>query len=533
MCSRFGMPSGTDSLPEPPGRVCHTTGMWAEPINGVLLLAGLSFLAIGFLGWISINEPDQSARLWLSAFICAGFAPLLGVQNVWLDQSWVFVGSTLSLTLSFLLFGLSLKVLYSPDSEIRECVQVFAIVLLSYAVALGYFFEKLSIPGQASLFAVGAGLAAIWATSQAVHLTKRTQSRFAAHLAIIFGIQAAVLFIRVPQVWLGAGVRLGDQDPAALLVVFVLSLCGIVKAISYFALRLEEVRNRVEAESVVVREQAQQLAQRNAEIVAALHAVPVACVVTKPTLEVIYLNAEARRLLGDQHLQPENMRLSDGLVGMRGAPPVAIASLRYALLRTADKSETLALELSVSGVDNDAASAQWVFLLKPAICSEAMMTSLWSAIPRVEDRTLLLVDDHGRVVSAQSAWGDVLGRYAVFDSPELRFGGISEPRDAAGMNLWHTLRRFGGADAKIDKAQAECKAGRGTSLLLRDESGAQLTVAISWVRDGNRAETKWLVELFWRARTSPPTARTIVSKKSVDSTIDQKATEEIPAFLRK
>lgn len=512
--------------------------MLTTPTNGILLLSSLSFITIGVVGWLSLSEPDRSARLWLSAFVLSGLSPLLGAGSQF--TAFSFVASTLALTASFAVFSLSLKTFRNDQLLLREYSIAIGAGLVLYTVVLGYLFKNASIAAQATAFALGNGAMAVWATSEAVQLTKRHRSRFAAHLAVIFGIQAAVLTIRIPQVWFGAQMRLSDSEPIALSIVLVLALCGIIKAISYYAMRLEEFQIRIQRDTEIVRDQALRLARKNSELVSAMHVAPVACAVTDPTLKVIYLNAEARRMLGDFDIVKHPPRLSDWLVGLQRAQIVSIASSRYVFVRAPDWSELMIAELSVRGVESESPGTQWVFLIKPEDYSQSVIEAAWTAIPREEDRALLLTDDHGLGLSAQPAWGEVLGPYAVFNSPELRFGGISDSQDAAGLDVWATLTNFCGDQGKLERARSEQRAGRGTSILLRDSQGQQVNVIFTPIRSKASKERRWLYEIFWKpapiktatpattpvARRATHVAGEPVEPRSVPAT-------DIPAFLKK
>lgn len=514
--------------------------MLTTPANGVLLLSSLSFLTIGIVGWLSVSNPDRSARIWLSAFILAGISPLLGTSDALSGRAFVLSSTTLAA--SFALFGVALKTLYNDQLVLRDYIVALIGLSLVFMITLGYLFANASIPAQATAFALGNGSAAIWATTEAMHLAKRTRSRFASHLAVIFGIQAAVLALRIPQVWMGEKSRLSDNDPIALSIVLTLALCGIVKAVSYFALRLEEVRNQVQQDANLVRQQAKQLAEKNSELVSAMHAVPVACVVTDPALRVIYLNAEARRLIGTLSDNDPKPRLSDWLIGFQDALPVAVISTRHALLKTPQSTEVIPVELSISGVDSENPGAQWVFLLKPTEMTQPVIDSVWTTFIRREDKTVLITEDGGRAVSAQSGWGEVIGPYAIFDIPELRFGGISDSRDAAGLDLWASLEKFSKDRVQINRARAEQKGRRGSSLLLRDNAGNQITCAFIAIKSTGSKERRWLVELAWKparavlVEEKPRLSRRIgvdLLSKSDSNAAQARTDLEVPEFLKK
>jgi PAS domain-containing protein len=512
--------------------------MLVTPGNGIMFLASFAFLAIGLVGWFSFKRPDLSAKLWLLGFVISGIAPILGAFGGGTVGPWPFVSSSLALAISFVLFGLALKTLYSPGLPLREYVVTAGGSFVVYLVCLGYSVNSGSESAQIMLFALGNGLAAAWATHQAVQLNQRSQSPFVVHLIIIFGIQTAFIFLRIPQAMVSDPSRLWEHDTLNEVILVVLSICGIIKAVSYFGLRFEEIRERLEFETGVIREQAQKLAQKNAEIASAMHAVPIACVVTNPSLEVLYINAQAKRLLGSTGTDEKNRKLSDWMLGLQGVSQLSFAAARHMLLISGNPTTTLVAEVSANGLESDSSSSQWVFLIKPVDFSDAVIESVWSGIPRTDNRTWLICNRFGRVSSAQTAWGELLGSYAVFDTPELRFGGVSEPRDAREMNLWESLKQFSDDADKIERSRRELQASKASALLLRDAAGTQLSCGFIPVRRNAGEEELWVVEVTCKQLRSPTVAKTSPPKneKAVKSNTAAGASPrglDVPDFLRR
>lgn len=509
------------------------------PGNGIMFLASFAFLAIGVVGWLSFKQPDLSAKLWMLGFMVSGIAPMLGALGGADIGLWPFISSSLALAVSFVLFGLALKVLYSPDLPLREYVVSAGGSFIVYLVCLGYSVNSGSERTQIVLFALGNGLAAAWATHQAVQLSQRSQSPFIIHLIIIFGVQTAFVFLRIPQALAANPTRLWEHDPFNEVILAILSICGIIKAVSYFGLRFEEVRERLIADTNIIREQATTLAIKNAEIVSAMHAVPIACVVTTPALKLLYLNSEARRLLGQFSTVDSDQKISDFMVGLRGCSQTSFAAARHMWVVTTNSSSVFAAEISANGLEADSSGAQWIFLIKPVDLSATVIESIWMGIPRTGARTWLICDNHGIVSSAQMAWGELLGAYAVFNTPELRFGGISEPCDAQGMNLWESLNRFSEEDEKINLARLGLRSGKVNSFLLRNKAGVQLLVGFYSIRSGAGDGAGWLVEVTSK-RPSPSTVlgrarsqTTITSAKSPAALESEKETIAVPEFLRR
>lgn len=509
------------------------------PGNGIMFLASFAFLAIGVVGWLSFKQPDLSAKLWMLGFMVSGIAPILGALGGADIGPWPFVSSSLALAASFVLFGLALKVLYSPDLPLREYVVLAGASFIVYLVCLGYSINSGSESTQIVLFALGNGLAAAWATHQAVQLSQRSQSPFIVHLIIIFGVQTAFVFLRIPQALVANPTRLWEHDAFNEVILAILSICGIIKAVSYFGLRFEEVRERLIADTNIIREQATTLAQKNAEIVSAMHAVPIACVVTTPALKLLYLNSEARRLLGQFSTVDNDQKISDFMVGLQGCNQTSFAAARHMWVVTTNSSSVFAAEISTNGLEAESSGAQWIFLIKPVDLSATVLESIWMGIPRTDTRTWLMCDNQGIVSSAQMAWGELLGAYAVFDTPELRFGGISEPRDAQGMDLWESLNRFSEENEKINLARLGLRSGKVNSLLLRNKAGAQLLVGFYVIHSGAGDRAGWLVEVTSK-RPIPSTvagrasSRTIISpEKSAAALESEKTTVAVPDFLRR
>jgi PAS domain-containing protein len=478
--------------------------MLVTPGNGIMFLASMTFLAIGVVGWFSFPKRDLSAKLWMLAFVIAGFAPLLGAVLAGPGNAWAFVASTCLFALSFFVFGLSLKALHDPRLQIKEYVLIAVVMVLAYALVLGYGVATATEATQIILFALGNSVAAAWATQQALQLSHRHPSIFAGHLTIIFGTQTVILFLRIPQVMRGDERRLWESGAANEFILMTLCLLGIIKAISYFSLRFEEIRQKLATESDVIHHQAAELARKNAEIASAMHVVPVACVVTHPSLEILYLNAEARRIFGEQ--TSSKTKLSDWTLGFQGQSELTVSAARYLFIRTADSPVTQAMSVEVKGLDGESSVAQWVFSFKPITCTQSIIESIWNHMPRIDNRAWLVCDASGIVVSAQSAWGEVLGPYAVFQAPELRFGGIQQPHAAQGLDLWASLQKLGGDDPQLRRAQAAHKQGKATSLLVRDPGGGRLSCGLSPLRCESSNGDLWLVEAIWKPTPSTPRA---------------------------
>ncbi len=511
--------------------------MLVTPGNGIMFLASFAFLAIGLVGWFSFKRPDLSAKLWMLGFVVSGIAPILGALGGAEVGPWPFVSSSLALAASFVLFGLALKVLYSPRLPLREYVVTAGGSFLVYTLLLGYAVNSGSESAQIMLFALGNGLAATWATHQAVQLSQRSRSPFIIHLIIIFGVQTAFIFLRITQALVANPTRLWEHDIVSEVVLVILSICGIIKAVSYFGLRFEEIRERLESETVVIREQAQKLAQKNAEIASAMHAVPIACVVTNPALEILYINAQAKRLLGTTGADEKNRKLSDWMLGLQGVNQLSFAAARHMLLVSGNPATAVATEVSANGLESDSSSSQWVFLIKPVDFSDTVIESVWSGIPRADNRTWLICNRFGRVSSAQTAWGELLGAYAVFDMPELRFGGVSEPRDAKELNLWESLKKFGAEGDKIERARRELQSGKVSSLLVRDATGAQLSCGFLPIRRNSGEEALWIVEVIWKqlpSSTAPKPSPTKEQKPVKSDTVEVAPPRiDVPEFLRR
>lgn len=472
--------------------------MLVTPGNGIMLLASMTFLAIGLVGWLSFPKRDRSAMLWMLAFTTSGLAPLIAAVMTEPGSFLGFVSSACIFAVSFFLFGLSLRALHQPGFLLKEYSLIAAAVLLIYALLLGFIVTTGSVASQIIMFALGNGLAAAWATQQAMLLSERQPSSFASHLVIIFGLQTAILLMRIPQVIQGDERRLWDAGTTNELILVVLCLLGIVKAISYFALRYEEVRQKLSEESEIIRTQAAQLARKNADIAAAMHIVPVACVVTRPSLEVLYLNAEARRIFGNP--VRSKMKISELTVGLQDQSNIALASARHMFIRNLQQPVVLTMQVIVNELDSESSAAQRVFTFKPAACTRDIIESIWMFIPRVEHRTWLVGDRNGIIISAQSGWGEVLGHCGTFHTPELHFGGMSYPHDAQGMDLWASLHKFSQPNnnqnaSQILRARQAVHAGSATSLMIRDQAGSKLSCGLTPIHDEGVDEPLWLIEV--------------------------------------
>lgn len=268
-----------------------------------------------------------------------------------------------------------------------------------------------------------------------------------------------------------------------------------------------------------------------------MHAVPIACVVTNPSLEVLYINAQAKRLLGTSGSDEKGKKLSDWMLGLQGVNQLSFAAARHMLLVSGSPATAIAVEISANGLESDSSSSQWVFLIKPVDFSESVIESVWSGIPRSDNRTWLICNRDGRVSSAQTAWGELLGSYAVFETPELRFGGVSEPRDAKNMNLWESLKQFSAEGEKIERARRDLQSGKASSLLCRDATGAQLSCGFMPIRRNSGEEELWIVEVSWKqlpSSTAPKPSPAKEQKPVKSDTVEVAPPRiDVPDFLRR
>lgn len=508
--------------------------MLVTPANGIMFLASFAFLAIGIVSWFSFQRPDHSARLWMAGFIVSGIAPILGALGGADVGPWPFISSSVALAVSFVLFGLALRALQRTASPLRDYVATTGVATLLYALCLGYAVDRDSDVAQIVMFSAGNGLAAAWATRQAMQLNQLKPSPFVVHLIIIFGIQTAFLFIRIPQAISGGASRLWQHDTTNEIIVAVLSLCGIVKAVSYYALRFEEIRERLEHETGVIREQSQKLAQKNAEIVSAMHAVPIACVVTSPTLDILYVNAHAKRLMGESSKDDDFRKLSGWMLGLQAANPLSFAAAHHMVLVSQSHETATLVEIAAKGLESESSAAQWVFTIKPVEFSDAIMESVWSSMQGQENRAWLLCDKHGGVLSAQASWFDLLGAHAAFDAPQLGFGETPEPRSAKGLRLWSTLRNLVGNDEKIDRTCRDLQSNKASSLLLRSDAGLHVSCGFISLRSSADDKTLWMVEVVVKQlNPSANTARRSAKAVTSDVNENRQPDTEIPAFLRR
>ena len=509
--------------------------MLVTPANGIMLLASLAFLAIGLTCWLSVKRPDASARLWVLGFIAAGIAPLLGAFGGATVGPFPFIGACIALALSFVLFGLALKVLYTARFYIRDQVVLTGTYLLGYALSLAYVSGHGSPAWQIFLFSVGTGTPAVWAALQAIQLSQRSKSVFVSHLIFIFVLQALVVLSRIPQSLFIDTARLWEHSSSNEIILTILSLCGIIKAISYFGLRFEELNDRLESETKLLQEQAYTLAKKNSEIVSAMYSAPIACVVTSPSLEMLYANAQAERLLGGVIENSDRRKISDWTLGLRDISQVNFTGARHVLLVSDSSAVAIAAEITASVLDSESAASQWVFTLREVEISDMVIQSIWQGIPRSERRTWLACDQSGVILSAQDGWAEVLAEFAVSELPELHFGAALDRHNAAGLHLWESLRKFSGDNERVDHAISKMSSGQVHSVLLRDEDGNQLSCGCIPLRSWTENRSVWVIELSFKKVAGSKRSKRRYSRKAPSARPASDLTAsapDVPDFLR-
>jgi len=347
------------------------------PVLQFTLIFG-AFLAVGIsiIGIWSFGVRDTSARLWWRAYALGGVSPALTVLP--LGEG----AAPLVLSLAALLHagatvmqGVSIRYLRDPKTLTPNFFG-FRMVAVCGLWIVGVALLWWSGRGAVTLiiFGVTCLLASVWATLESWRLHQQRASTFSLQLLVLFALPTAAWLLRALLVLQGEATRLSSGEPVTAIIVMTIAACWMFRTITYFGMRLDDLRSFAEGEARAIRDQSHALARRNSEIVSAMHAIPVCCMVTDSFSRLIYVNAECRKVLGLE--QPvARPGLDTVLVGTRGANLADLARQKLVLARTADQRALRLMTMTVRVTEDEGAATQHVLMFTPIECTPRTIES--------------------------------------------------------------------------------------------------------------------------------------------------------------
>lgn len=365
-----------------------------------LIFGAVLAIGVSIIGTWSFGLRDTSARLWWRAYALGGVSPVVTVIPV--GEAAVPVAlsvAALMHAIATVMQGISLRCLRESQSLSPRItfgmalagIAWFASVMTLWWAGLGQF--------TLVIFAVTCLLASTWATVEAWRLHVQRASTFSAQLLLLFGVPAAGWVLRSLLVLDGRGDRLASGEPVTAIIIMMIAACWLFRTISYFGMRLDDLRRFAEGEARAIRDQSHALARRNSEIASAMHAMPVCSIVTDAASRIIYLNAECQKVLGLE--QPVGRPgLDTVLMGTRGANLADLARLKHVFARTADQRALRLLSMTVRVTEDEGAATQHVLMLSPVECTpSAIGRALEALAPDASSERFVIDVASGKTVA--------------------------------------------------------------------------------------------------------------------------------------
>jgi len=352
------------------------------PVLQFTLIFG-AFLAIGVsvIGIWSFGVRDTSARLWWWAYALGGVSPTLTVLPLGEGAAPVVLSLAAFLhAIATVMQGISLRCLREPGFSIRGFLGHRAMVVGGVWIA-GVVLLWWSGRGAVTLiiFGVTCLLASAWATLESWRLHQQRASTFSMQLLVLFGLPTAAWLLRTLLVLQGEATRLASGEPVTAIIVMTIAASWLFRTLTYFGMRLDDLRRFAEGEARAIRDQSHALARRNSEIASAMHAIPVCCMVTDSNSRLIYVNAECRKVLGlDQPVARPG--LDTVLVGTRGANLADLARQKLVFARTADQRALRLMTMTVRVTEDEGAATQHVLMFNPVECTPRTIESALDAM---------------------------------------------------------------------------------------------------------------------------------------------------------
>jgi PAS domain-containing protein len=416
---------------------------------------GLLCIAAGVaLTFVAASMPLAS-KLWVAALFPTGFAALITSHRHLLGHD---IGYTFATSVQFLaavLMGVGLLAFENRQRKWPEFnVAITAAVVIHLLLSL-FLSRVADLTYQALFVTTSYVVTAFWGGVIAGRIARSTAFRSATVLQWVFYL---VGFFWMLRYWVLLGGEGGDAfDPVVMnMVIFTGQfLFGIMRWFSYAAMESERVFQRTMENAARIRQQAEELAERNSLMASAMLAVPAACVVTDRNLRVIYLNVEAKRLFGAAGDEMIGREMTRAFVALDTGLEDGLAHLLF--LKPYLSGQSRLLEVRSQSFEGDARSLQRVFVvreLRPDPADAAQVVSETRIAP-------------GRVLIASDLMGEVKAMASKLDGM-----GPSVQESMLDMqNVWRTLESLSPGDVSLSRAKARVLSRATASAMLRANDG--------------------------------------------------------------
>jgi PAS domain-containing protein len=428
------------------------------------------------------------ARLCILALGTVSLALLLGISREEIGHD---VGVTLASGIQFLAYMLLLVALLAFESSERNWRLVSLGVLgalsvhLLISTALARVGAEVLQTAFITLCFSGAGV-----------LSGVVSGRIASagyRAAVVLGFLCyaigGVWALRLVPIVLGHGPEPLDEgwNLATHSVLFILS---IVRWFALVGLEFERMLNRAEHDAEEIRQQAAELAQRNAALAQAMLAVPVPCIVTDRSSRILLLNDEAKRLLHDDDGRTtQGRQLSRLFIGLDAKIDLADGVCHDLFLRPFGSGLARFVHVKSQSVGALAESTQRVMVVRPSVQDAARIAQAVREIPLAPQRLLM----------ACELGGDVLASALWLEGYDERL------RDALSSvgNVWTELERHVVADRATERALARVRLGQTGSALFRTRDGLFFDLMACRIETTERGRALILVEVKVLRKTQP------------------------------
>jgi PAS domain S-box-containing protein len=479
---------------------------------------GLLCIGAGIaLSFVALSMPLAS-RLWLAALFPTGLAALITSHRGALGHDIGYTFATSVQFLAALLMCLGLLAFQNRERKWSEFAMATGAVLAVHLV-ISIFLSRLSTTLYQALFVTTSFVVtAFWGGIIAGRIARDEGYRSASVLQWVFNMVAVLWMLRYWVLLSGRGVS--AFDPVAM-NVFIFTgqfIFGIVRWFSYAAMQAERVLQQTRKTALVIREQAEELAERNSLLASAMLAAPAAFVVTDRSMRVIYLNAEAKRLFGATGDEMVGRDLTRTFIALDTDFEDGVAHAVF--MRPNMSGQSRVLEVRSQAFKGDARSVQRVFVVR-----EVHPDPIHAAMLVRQTRVA-----QGRVLIASDLTGNVKALTAKLDR--------MEPAARQSMtdmqNLWRTLEDLSPDDASLVRAKGRILSRTNASAMLRSSNGLVYHAMFCLLVTTDPDQPMLLTEIqIARSGLRQVAARLLGSRGSPEPSAEDAPGTAIPTFIRR
>jgi PAS domain-containing protein len=434
-------------------------------IYTLFTIYGLLCIAGGISLTFAVHRMSRAAQLWVGALYCTGIGAVLTSHRAALGHDIGYTFATTTFFVGSLLMCIGLLAFEDKPRRWRDIAKLGAAAAAVHLLA-GILLSRLDGQHLQGLH-VYASLAAtsFWGAALAGRIASERGYRSGRLLQFTFLVVGLLWLLRIYMKLSGHG--LSAFDPVTLNVVIFTAhvIFGIARWFSFAAMESERVIRNARSAAERIRQQAEELAERNASMASAMLVAPAACVVTDRIGRVVYLNDEGKRFFGAAGHDFIGRELARAFIGVDPKAQLDDGRTHLLFMKPYREGQSHLLEVRSQTFKGDARSMQRVLVVRQVLGDRDSALQVVRNTPIAPSRVLLACDMDGMVRATRF-------RLESFDAT------VQQSLEAT-RNVWQLLEAAAPGDRTLQRAKARATSGATASVLLRSPTGLTYDVSFS------------------------------------------------------